>query len=102
MDTNGVVKELADLARLELTSDELANLERQIPDIIDYIKKLQELDTSSVPPAVYLNDLQNVFRDDQAEPCSEETRQAILRAFPDRSDDLLRVQGVFEDKDELL
>lgn len=94
------VQHLADLARLELTPEELKNMEPQLLSILDFIGKLQEVDTSHVSPAVYLNDLKNVFRADEVAMCDADTRARLLEAFPDRLDDLLKVQGVFEETDE--
>ncbi|MEK7665535.1 MAG: Asp-tRNA(Asn)/Glu-tRNA(Gln) amidotransferase subunit GatC [Patescibacteria group bacterium] len=93
---------LADLARLELTAEELTQMEPQLLSILDFIGKLQEVDTSSISPSVYINDLKNVFREDEAEASDADTRARLIAEFPDRVGDLLKVQGVFEQNDEAL
>lgn len=94
------VQHLADLARLELSAKELATLEPQLVSILEFVGKLQEVDTSHVSPAVSMNDLENVFREDEVNMCDSETRVRLIAAFPDRVGDLLKVQGVFEETDE--
>src|SRR3989338_4487492 len=94
------VQHLAYLARLELSPEELAKIEPQLKDILAFIDKLQEVDTSSVSPAVYMNDLKNVFREDEGNACDADTRARLIAAFPERVGDLLKVQGVFEETDE--
>lgn len=96
------LQHLADLARLELSPQELATMEPQLSSILDFINKLQEVDTSHVSPAVYINDLRNVFRADEVNSCDVETRRRLIEAFPDRIGDLLKVQGVFEETDDAL
>ena len=42
------VREVAELARLELTEDEVQQFAAQLSDILEYIEKLGELDTEPV------------------------------------------------------
>jgi len=44
------VEKIAELARLQLTPDEAASFARQLSAILEYMAKLNELDTSSVEP----------------------------------------------------
>ena len=41
---------VAELARLELTADEVELFTRQLANILEYVEQIQELDTSGVPP----------------------------------------------------
>ncbi|HRK03005.1 MAG TPA: Asp-tRNA(Asn)/Glu-tRNA(Gln) amidotransferase subunit GatC [Oligoflexia bacterium] len=47
-----IVKKTADLARLELTSDEVAMFSKQLSGILSYIEKLKSVDTTGVDPLV--------------------------------------------------
>jgi aspartyl-tRNA(Asn)/glutamyl-tRNA(Gln) amidotransferase subunit C len=61
------VKRIAELARLELTAEELALFTRQLSDILLYVEQIQALDTSGVPPTAHV--LNRPFeRDDTAAP----------------------------------
>jgi aspartyl-tRNA(Asn)/glutamyl-tRNA(Gln) amidotransferase subunit C len=48
------VKRIADLARLELTPEELALFTQQLSDILVYVEQIQALDTSGVPPTSHV------------------------------------------------
>ena len=58
------VKHVAKLARLSLADEEVTDFSEQLSSIIDYVEKLRELDTDSVPPAEYTAEIKNVFRED--------------------------------------
>ena len=62
------VRAIAELARLELTDGEVARYQRQLSEILDYFRKLEELDTSHIDPTSTVLPLTNVMRDDHALP----------------------------------
>jgi aspartyl-tRNA(Asn)/glutamyl-tRNA(Gln) amidotransferase subunit C len=47
---------VADLANLELTAEERMGMLRDLNSILDYIDRLNELDTSNVPPMAQVSD----------------------------------------------
>lgn len=47
---------VADLANLELTADERARMVRDLNSILDYIDRLNQLDTANVPPMAQTSD----------------------------------------------
>ncbi len=89
------VDRVAQLARLALTPEEQAAYENELPAIIAYVAKLQEVDTSHVEAREYLTDLQNQFREDEVH-ADETERQNVINAFPKKTGDALEVPGVFE------
>jgi aspartyl-tRNA(Asn)/glutamyl-tRNA(Gln) amidotransferase subunit C len=60
------VEYVADLARLELSSDEKGQLVEQLGRILGYIEKLNELDTTDVEPTSHVLPIHNVMRADEA------------------------------------
>ena len=84
---------LAKLANINLTPEERAMLQKQLPSILDYVSKLQEVDVSNVD-ATYLTNAINVLRDDVVTSTREE-RDAVVKAFPKSAGDALEVPGVF-------
>jgi aspartyl-tRNA(Asn)/glutamyl-tRNA(Gln) amidotransferase subunit C len=58
------VRHVAQLARLELQPQEVELFTRQLNDILAYMEKLQELDTSGVAPMAHVLPLANAFRGD--------------------------------------
>lgn len=63
------VEKVAALAKLQFSDDEKATIARQLDEIVEYVEKLQQLDTDDVPPTSHVIELVNVLRDDKAEPC---------------------------------
>ena len=80
--TPQTVEQVARLARLSLSADELALFTRQLNDILQYVEKLSELDTTDVPPMAHVLELHNAFRDDEA-AAGLELEEALAKA-PDR------------------
>jgi aspartyl-tRNA(Asn)/glutamyl-tRNA(Gln) amidotransferase subunit C len=60
------IERVAKLARLKLTDAEKDRFSKQMGTIIEYIEKLNELDTKNVEPTAHVLGLNNVFRDDVA------------------------------------
>lgn len=58
------IKKVADLARLDINDDELSEISIQLAGILEYIDKLNEVDTTDIVPTFHTIDLKNVFRKD--------------------------------------
>ena len=93
--TTDEVRHVAELAKLRLTDDEIAQYTQQLSAILDYAEILQQVDTSHVPPTPYVLPLSNVMREDVAGP-SLPNAVALANA-PDRDDGFFRVRAVFEE-----
>jgi aspartyl-tRNA(Asn)/glutamyl-tRNA(Gln) amidotransferase subunit C len=74
------VLRIAELARLELTSDEIDLFTRQLADILRYVEQIQALDTTGVAPMSHVGQ-QPVERDDA--PHDSLPRQDALANAPD-------------------
>lgn len=90
------VDKVAKLARLDLTDEERAQLEEQLPSIVAYISKLHEVDTSDVVAKEYLTDQKNIFREDVEDRCDPSVRKRAIDLFPKKTGNALEVPGVFE------
>ncbi len=92
------VTRVADLAYLELSESELETYRKQIDEILEYIGKLNELDTANVEPmAQVLTDDQTAdatLREDVVVPC--EVAPEILKQAPDPEPPYFRVPKVIE------
>ena len=92
------VVRVAELAYLDLSEDELEKYRRQIDEILDYIGKLNELDTSGVEP------MAQVLADDQAADATmredlvvpSAVAEDVLRQAPDPKPPYFRVPKVIE------
>lgn len=62
-----LVREIAALARLDLTAEETEMFVSQFRNILDYVSILNEVDTENVPPAYLSSGNQTVIREDVIE-----------------------------------
>jgi|AntAceMinimDraft_8_1070364.scaffolds.fasta_scaffold85884_1 aspartyl-tRNA(Asn)/glutamyl-tRNA(Gln) amidotransferase subunit C len=88
------VEKVASLARLGLSSDEKERLGDQLNDILVYIDKLDELDTSDVKPLAHILPLKNVLREDRVREGL--TQSEALKNAPEEKDGLFKVPLVIE------
>lgn len=62
------VDQIAELARLSLSDEEAAAMERDLERILDYVADLQSLDTEGVVPTAHATLLATPLRKDEAAP----------------------------------
>jgi len=108
--TDKDVAYVADLANLELTEEERTGMLRDLNSILDYIDRLNELDTSDVPPMAQVSDRYGVdeskrgserFAYASREDVLEGLRKSLphevaLENAPDADEDFFRVPKVIE------
>ena len=76
------IEDIAMLARLELKDEEKKLFSKQLGSIIEYMNKLNQLDTADVAPTAHALPIKNVFRDDKLEPSLPKDK--ALSNAPDR------------------
>ena len=80
-----LVKDIASLARLDLTADETKMFVSQFKDILDYVSVLDEVDTENIAPAYLSSSSKNSPREDVIED-SAPTEDFLANA-PQTKDD---------------
>jgi aspartyl-tRNA(Asn)/glutamyl-tRNA(Gln) amidotransferase subunit C len=93
------VAHVADLAHLELTDEERAGFLRDLNSILDYVDRLNELDTANVQPMAQMTDLAGAatLRDDILEGLRKSLPHDIALAnAPDSDGTFFRVPKVIE------
>jgi aspartyl-tRNA(Asn)/glutamyl-tRNA(Gln) amidotransferase subunit C len=73
------VEHVAWLAHIELTDKEKTLFTEQFNEILDYFKKIDEIDTEGIEPTYHVLDLKNVYRKDTTKP-SLTTKEALKNA----------------------
>ena len=73
------VEHIAWLAHIELSEKEKILFTEQFNEILDYFKKIDEIDTEGIEPTYHVLDLKNVSRKDKKEP-SLPTEEALENA----------------------
>lgn len=88
------VVEIARLARLELSEDEIEALGGELTAILEHMAVLQSLDTEGVPPMTHAVPMNLRLREDEVgESLPVET---ALGAAPERADDHFQVPNVIK------
>lgn len=87
-----LVREIASLARLDLSNEETEMFVSQFKDILDYVSILNEVDTETVAPAYLSSSNKSVIREDEIEP-SVPTDEFLSNA-PQAKDDYVLIPRV--------
>lgn len=93
--TEEQVRHVAKLSRLKLSDEQIHQFTRQMGAILEYVEKLNELDTANVEPTAHVASLRNVFREDKAVPGMG--LEKVLQNAPDRDGPFFKVPRVIED-----
>lgn len=86
------VEHVAKLARLEFTGREMEKLTHQLNKILDYMEKLDNLDTTNVEPLSHVIELSDVMRPDQVQPSLP--REEVLRNAPEKTEKFFKAPKV--------
>lgn len=92
--TTDDVQHVATLARLEFNEEDIEQFTHQLARILDYIGKLNELDTTDVPPTSHPLPLRNVVKADVAK--SSYDRDVVLEGAPRAEEGYFEVPKVIE------
>lgn len=91
------IQKLAELSRLELSEEELKNLEEEFPKILDYVGAVSKAAGGEAPEE--LPKVRTVMREDTPRPADAafaDKREALLAAAPRREGDYIVVRKVLE------
>lgn len=77
------------LAKLELSGEEREAAKKDMGSMLDYIDKMNELDTSGVEPMSHVFPVDNVFREDIV--ANGDERDKILQNAPARKNGAFKV-----------
>ena len=92
--TDETIEYVGILAKLELSEDEREAAKKDMGRMLDYIDKLNELDTTGVEPMSHIFPVQNVFREDVVINGDESAK--TLQNAPEEKDNMFVVPKTFE------
>ena len=95
VDKNEILK-IASLAKLKFNDDEIEKFTYQFNEILNYINKLNEINTDNVEPLSHPLEINSVMRDDELK-ISISTDKALMNS-PDKDDKFFKVPKVIKDK----
>lgn len=91
--TTDDVRRLAQLSNLQLSDEEVGNLQVDLENILSYVEQLSELDTTGIEPTYQVTGLENVWRDDKID-AGTVSRETLLDLAPETQDNQVKVPQV--------
>ncbi|MEI7621903.1 MAG: Asp-tRNA(Asn)/Glu-tRNA(Gln) amidotransferase subunit GatC, partial [Candidatus Moraniibacteriota bacterium] len=88
------IQHIAMLARIGLREGDGEKYRQDLSEILDYFKKLDEVDVSGIEPIGHITGMQNVFRADLREDFGDLGKAAILKNVPEVRDGFVKVKSV--------
>ena len=82
------------LSKLELSDEERERAKKDMGEMLDYIDKLNELDTTGIEPMSHVFPVQNVFREDVVTNGDESEK--TLKNAPGEKDNMFMVPRTFD------
>ena len=90
--TKEQVEQVASLARLKLSPQEIEKFTKELTVILEYVDQLKSVDTEGVEPKDQFISAENVFREDRVRPSLP--REKALANAPDKDEEFFRVPKV--------
>jgi len=88
------LKNISKLARISLDDKDVDNLSKNLSSIIEFIEKLNELDTDKTIPLTSIIDASLTYRKDEVN--IGQTRDQILKNSPEKNNEFFVVPKVIE------
>lgn len=87
------VVHLASLSNITLTDDEVASMQGDLENILNYVSQLEDLDTDGVEPTYQVNGLENIDRPDEVIDYGV-SREDLLASAPQQKSNQIKVPKV--------
>lgn len=89
-----LLDKIAHLARLEFNEKDAERIMKDLSEIVDWVEKLNEVNTDDVEPLTSMSHEVNAFREDEVK--DQLAHERALRNAPKKDDDYFRVPKVLE------
>lgn len=90
------VKKIAKLANLDVPDKEFPKFEKQLEEIVSYVEKLKEVNTTGVEITSQVTGLENVTRQDS--PSESLSQEEALSNSKSTDNGLFKVNAIFEEE----
>lgn len=89
------VKNIAKLARIGLSDEDVLKYQKDLSAILDFFKELETVPTDGVLPMGNSTEKTDAYREDRAVPGSDIERVALMANVPMTKDGFVKVKSVF-------
>jgi len=93
------VKHIAELARLNLSVEEEEEFSKELSLILDYVGKLEKIDTEKIEPTSHPFEAKNVMREDAIKGLNHRLAEKLRNAAPNIKKGYLKVKTIFKTSD---
>ncbi len=91
---DALVDKLANLSRLQFDADEKEGIKKDLQRMIQFVEKLNELDTTGVQPLLHMSEQVNILREDEAK--GSISRAEGLQNAPVHDEEFFKVPKVIK------
>lgn len=88
------VEKIAHLSRLELNNKELEDMQKDLSNTLNWMEKLNELDTDNIEPLISMSENKNIMREDVTK--EHISHYDALKNAPKKDSDYVRVPKVLD------
>ena len=92
--TKDEVRDIAALARIGITNEEVELYQKDMSAVLGYFEKLQEVDTEDVEEIGHITGVTNVYRKDEVEEMNDEGKEKIMKNISEQKDGYIKVKSV--------
>ncbi len=92
--TKEEILHIATLARIGVKEKDVEKYQHDLSEILDYFKKLDQVDVTGVEPIGHITGMQNTFRTDANVDFGDLGKQAIMQNVPEEKNGYVKVKSV--------
>ena len=85
---------IATLARIGLSEKDIEKYQHDLSEILDYFKKLEELNVDGIEPIGHITGMQDVFRSDRHDDFGSLGKEGIMKNAPENKEGYIKVKSV--------
>lgn len=92
------IEKLAVLARIELTSKEEERFKTELSLVLDYVEKLNQVNTDDIVPFYQAGGIENATRPDEKNSLSQKTdvSSKLIKEAPDNENNFIKVKSILK------
>ncbi|XLQ20387.1 MAG: Asp-tRNA(Asn)/Glu-tRNA(Gln) amidotransferase subunit GatC [Candidatus Moraniibacteriota bacterium] len=92
--TKDEIRDVAVLARIGITDEEVDSYQKDLSSVLDYFEKLQEVNTDNVEEIGHITGVTNVYRKDEVKEMDNEGKKMIMDNMKEERDGYIKVKSV--------
>ncbi|HOW60934.1 MAG TPA: Asp-tRNA(Asn)/Glu-tRNA(Gln) amidotransferase subunit GatC [Candidatus Moranbacteria bacterium] len=92
--TREEILHIATLARIGLDEKDIKKYQNELSEILDYFKKLNELNVEGIEPIGHITGMQNIYRSDINKEFEPLEKERIIKNIPENKDGYIKVKSV--------